>query len=1435
MLVRAARRKAHPEALRSRLSFELHNPASSFQRDRRRWVSIDAGPQSFRLRKRSNSKDASNLPRRRALATAVSYTGLEDIPFENIGDLPLPSRRRMETGSGGMPDFPHSHLRDLDPMRTVRLDGSLSFAPQRYRSGTKLGVGGDYNEISSVFDACLQVGRIERAGLILKKMATIQQLYSEDLIALHNRYLRAAVEQIMINPSQAATQKLHSWFELEIRLKGLPVNTETVAYMVKASLQSSHGKRERLVRRYMDMLEEDAALQLLEAEVLTAHEINHITHIYPKYNFTDEMLEDLEMAEENELEEPNQLSTSGIIPDVRPTEQKGLGLKSLRKSLSLFSSLPNEGIDITKSSPEMKREIQARLEEDAVTSAIDRWREESASLTKMGLNSTLQTKSLGARMWKWQLALEEHLKAEIVKVDAAELATKKDSRDQERCMYGPFLRILPVEKLAAITILACMNSLSSLGADKGIPLSAAILAISGSVEDETIFEMIQRDRKKKMWPQTKKELGKGRSLTLEMVKKVTRGRGPGAASLFANQYLSKPESAASLVDRTQWPTTVKAKVGAFLMSSLIEVAKVPVHLTNPETQETVMQMQPAFSHSHQYRMGKKLGVIIANKALVAQLKREPVHSLLAKHLPMLVAPDPWTHFNKGGFISHPAKVMRVKHGDKDQRHYAEAAIGQGGMVQTFKGLDILGKTSWRINQEVFDVMLEAWNSGEAIANIPPETPNLEIPPEPQTTTDPLERRRWIKAVKQVENVRGGLHSQRCFQNFQLEIARALRNEVFYFPHNIDFRGRAYPIPPYLNHMGADHCRGLLKFGEGKELGQSGMKWLSIHLANVFGFDKASLSEREQFTGNHMAEIYDSALKPLAGNRWWLEAEDPWQCLAACIEIRNAIESGDPTQFVSHLPIHQDGTCNGLQHYAALGGDSWGAKQVNLEPGDRPADVYSAVADLVRESIAKDKDGGNALAAILADKITRKVVKQTVMTNVYGVTYVGAKAQVRKQLIAAHDLPTNDRINPSVLSAYVATKIFKALSSMFRGAHDIQYWLGECASRISLSLTQEQLGRLEAEWARLTTKQSLVKDDRKYMPPSVDDLIQFKSSVIWTNPLHMPVVQPYRNSKAKMVKTHMQSINLSEPHRSDPVSRRKQLQGFPPNFIHSLDATHMLLSALRCNELGMSFAAVHDSFWTHASDVEAMNVVLRDTFIRIHTEDVVARLAAEFSARYKNGIYLAKIQKNSQLWKNIVAWREARSKSSETQNFKIPKSSKAPRLDELMLEYQRMKLLRSSDPEEVEKGRIMVTPASMFENSASEGDLELSADLHGLGLGDMSSRVAGMDADKEETVGDAADIEEAHIPLTGGMGSDTGMEVDSHKIPEESRDSERGKTTDESENMGSFEQKLMNLEKQRVQDSYAQIWLPLTFPPVPKKVRHPIRSTRKHADFDLGRF
>ena len=99
----------------------------------------------------------------------------------------------------------------------------------------------------------------------------------------------------------------------------------------------------------------------------------------------------------------------------------------------------------------------------------------------------------------------------------------------------------------------------------------------------------------------------------------------------------------------------------------------------------------------------------------------------------------------------------------------------------------------------------------------------------------------------------------------------------------------------------------------------------------------------------MGDILDSADRPLDGKQWWTKHDEPWQTLACCMEIANASRNADPVSYVSQFPVHQDGSCNGLQHYAALGRDKAGAASVNLCPFESPSDVYSNIVELVSKA------------------------------------------------------------------------------------------------------------------------------------------------------------------------------------------------------------------------------------------------------------------------------------------------------------------------------------------------------------------------------------------------------------------------------------------------------------------------------------------------------
>lgn len=150
-------------------------------------------------------------------------------------------------------------------------------------------------------------------------------------------------------------------------------------------------------------------------------------------------------------------------------------------------------------------------------------------------------------------------------------------------------------------------------------------------------------------------------------------------------------------------------------------------------------------------------------------------------------------------------------------------------------------------------------------------------------------------------------------------------------------------------------------------------------------------------------IERSVENPIKGDRWWTQAEDPWQFLAAALELRRILHSPNPSEFLSGLTIHQDGSCNGLQHYAALGRDFEGGRSVNLTPSSKPQDVYSRVLGFVNRRVEADAANGDPLAMLIRGKINRKTIKQTVMTSVYGVTLIGSRDQIRRQLEMRDDI------------------------------------------------------------------------------------------------------------------------------------------------------------------------------------------------------------------------------------------------------------------------------------------------------------------------------------------------------------------------------------------------------------------------------------------------
>lgn len=317
-------------------------------------------------------------------------------------------------------------------------------------------------------------------------------------------------------------------------------------------------------------------------------------------------------------------------------------------------------------------------------------------------------------------------------------------------------------------------------------------------------------------------------------------------------------------------------------------------------------------------------------------------------------------------------------------HKHTAACPDAIPDRMLEAVNVVQGTRWRINVWLLDLMRECWTEGDGLGIMPrpydePTPPRVEADIWEGMSQE--ERATWKHNASAIHIRNNQQRAGRESLLRRLTLAESYRSEeAIWFPHFLDFRGRFYPIPQDLHPQGDDTARGLLMFADGLPLGAAGVSWLSIRLANSYGMDKLSFDARHAWVIENERLILDSARNPLDGERWWTEADEPWSFLATCREWELAHRLPDPTQFVSHLPIPLDGTCNGMQHLSLLGRDPIGAKATCCSADSKRYDLYTEVANIVTKIVEEDAKCGDEFALNWMGRVTRKTVKRAVMTT-----------------------------------------------------------------------------------------------------------------------------------------------------------------------------------------------------------------------------------------------------------------------------------------------------------------------------------------------------------------------------------------------------------------------------------------------------------------------
>jgi len=884
---------------------------------------------------------------------------------------------------------------------------------------------------------------------------------------------------------------------------------------------------------------------------------------------------------------------------------------------------------VCQTTPEVFLE-QLSMEHIAVQQAAVRYHEMSEELTRMGRAAQLRPAQQFVLAWYGPLA-------QAIQEEQQAVLNKEPGTD--RRLYGPYLTQLGSSELACIVVHELLSRI--LMSPNGVRFVDVALGIGKAANVEVNISRLRQN--KQFW--------------------MNLSRNYPGGKLTSPVVMSQAQRVSA---ESTWGDIPRIKLGSVLLHLLLRTAKVPAELEKGNSHrrgEPAVGDRPAFTHAFEYLRSpntsqnnpeatiaaiaanvaanansqqannglnapgftnfnhssggaaQKVGMIYCDRLVLDAIAEghDFIASLSPRLLPMLTPPRPWRGLRVGGYLTVPSTLLRTKGSAKQAN-----AVRQAKIPLVYESLNTLGKVPWRVNPNVLHVVERLWTEGGGVADLParvdiPLPPPVAAPPimskaelealSPEELAKRQEQmkahKKWVKDCAHVMQLNHDLHALRCDIDLKLMQARQVLGRDIYFPFNLDFRGRAYPVPPHLNHLGSDLSRGLLCFAERKPLGPKGLYWLYAHLAAQFGVDKVSFDDRVAFAKSKFDLIKETALDPFKcqtpnplPNRndpfappmpyrelvpWWQTADSPFQALATCFEIYAAEQCEDPSTYRCPLPVHQDGSCNGLQHYAALGRDELGGARVNLMPAPKPQDVYTHVLNQVKVLLQQDAERGNEMAQELLKHVNRKVVKQTVMTSVYGVTFIGAREQIAKQLKDIKNVNWPEPVETSIYQAsvYLAKLTLSSLSSVFTGAKAIMTWLGECAHLIA---SQHQ-------------------------------------PVSWVTPLGLPVIQPYRKAGAYQVKTLMQSVTFADNNDLLPVSSTRQKAAFPPNFVHSLDATHMMLTSLECAKRGLTFSSVHDSFWTHACDVDIMNECLRNQFIELYSRPILEDLRQSFVTRF----------------------------------------------------------------------------------------------------------------------------------------------------------------------------------------------------------------------------
>jgi DNA-directed RNA polymerase len=296
---------------------------------------------------------------------------------------------------------------------------------------------------------------------------------------------------------------------------------------------------------------------------------------------------------------------------------------------------------------------------------------------------------------------------------------------------------------------------------------------------------------------------------------------------------------------------------------------------------------------------------------------------------------------------------------------------------------------------------------------------------------------------------------------------------------------------------------------------------------------------------------------------WALPKDPYQFLAACVELEQALQALDAGRdFITRLPLTFDATGSGLQHLCLMTRAEEG-RYVNLGPNEEADDFYRRVA---YRAWSADPELNKPMKD---NPFDRDIVKQPAMSYFYGSRPVGWQ-KLKNGRWRAYGMTKQindvlkDRNQPAKKFAHTIYRVIEDMAPGARSARDLL----------------ERLAELCAENGR---------------------------PLRWPNALGLPVINIYHKPDIKRVRVRLNGrvrrINFTVGDK-DGIWKSKAKDAAAANFVHSVDAAHLQLIALAAAEEGIEMVSVHDCFGCIAPQAGRLNAIILEQLKHLHEDSLL---------------------------------------------------------------------------------------------------------------------------------------------------------------------------------------------------------------------------------------